>query len=89
LDVLGDGGGGWLKSVSLAQKLIIIESARAHSRLVSNIDVVPDYSDIVSQFRRNGCEVQRAQRVCDGVCRSPVHQPTVLGMRFDCTENLG
>ena len=29
LDVLGDGGGGWLKSVSLAQKLIIIESARA------------------------------------------------------------
>jgi len=29
LDVLGDGGGGWLKSVSLAQKLIIIESACA------------------------------------------------------------
>jgi hypothetical protein len=25
LDVLGDGGSGWLKSVSLAQKLIIIE----------------------------------------------------------------
>jgi len=31
LDVLGDGGGGWLKSVSLAQKLIIIESACAHA----------------------------------------------------------
>ena len=30
LDVLGDGGSGWLKSVSLAQKLIIIESACAH-----------------------------------------------------------
>ena len=29
LGVLGDGGGGWLKSVSLAQKLIIIESACA------------------------------------------------------------
>jgi hypothetical protein len=29
LGVLGDGGSGWLKSVSLAQKLIIIESACA------------------------------------------------------------
>jgi len=40
LDVLGDGGGGWLKSVSLAQKLIIIESACARDCCCKGFQIV-------------------------------------------------
>jgi hypothetical protein len=45
LDVLGDGGSGWLKSVSLAQKLIIIEFACAH---LVRVEIFPS---LFKQFR--------------------------------------
>ena len=56
LGVLGDGGSGWLKSVSLAQKLIIIESACAKGGMVvqANADGIYDTRDNFNTLDRMG-----------------------------------